>query len=250
MISLNNVGKTYDKVVALHPTSLTVEPGGTTVLIGPSGCGKSTVLRLMIGLIVPDSGAIEIDGTALEISNVIQIRQKIGYVIQDGGLFPHLTSEQNIVLMAKYLGWSQSDIALRLTVLTELVRIPVDNLTRYPHELSGGQRQRIGLMRALFLDPQILLLDEPLGALDPVTRSELQTELKYIFAKLGKTVVLVTHDMGEAAYFGSEIVLMRDGKIVQSGTLTDLWKTPSEPFVKDFINAQRSPLEQLTEVGK
>jgi len=250
MISLNDVGKTYGKVTALQQTSLKVEPESTTVLIGPSGCGKSTILRLMIGLIVPDEGTVDIDGTTLTASTVLDLRRRIGYVIQDGGLFPHLTSEQNIVLMAKYVGKLQSEIDSRLNELSDLVHIPKETLSRYPHELSGGQRQRIGLMRALFLDPEILLLDEPLGALDPVTRSELQTELKSIFMRLKKTVVIVTHDMGEAAYFGSKIVLMRNGKIVQAGSLSELWNTPVEPFVKDFINAQRSPLEQLVEVAK
>ena len=249
MISVEDVSKTYAGQTALAPTTLTLAPGKTTVLIGPSGCGKSTLLRLMIGLITPDTGRVIIGETQLTAQNAETQRHAIGYVIQDGGLFPHLTAAQNVALLARYLGKSNDEIESRAGELARLVQLPVESLSRYPSDLSGGQRQRVGLMRALMLDPPLLLLDEPLGALDPITRSELQTQLKEIFARLQKTVVLVTHDMGEAAYFGDTIVLMRSGKIVQAGTLNDLLHRPTERYVTDFIRAQRSPLPDVPEVN-
>jgi len=247
MIAAENVSKTYGGQAALAPTTLTLTPGKTTVLIGPSGCGKSTLLRLMVGLIVPDMGRIMLGDTPLTPQNAEKQRHGIGYVIQDGGLFPHLTAAQNVTLLARFLGRSSDDIERRMDELSQLVQLPKESLSRYPSNLSGGQRQRVGLMRALMLDPPLLLLDEPLGALDPITRSELQAQLKDIFARLKKTVVLVTHDMGEAAYFGDTIVLMRAGKIVQTGTLDDLLQRPAEAYVGDFIRAQRSPLPPVTE---
>lgn len=163
----------------------------------------------------------------------------MGYVIQDGGLFPHLTAEGNVTLMARHLGRSGDDLHGRVAELAELSRFPAEGLSRFPVELSGGQRQRVGLMRALMLGPDVLLLDEPLGALDPLVRAALQEDLKEIFARLGQTVVLVTHDMGEAAYLADRIVLMREGRVVQEGTLEDFGKRPAEEFVTRFLNAQR-----------
>jgi len=247
MIAVENVSKTYIGQTVLAPTSLAPTPGKTTVLIGPSGCGKSTLLRLMVGLITPDAGRVVIGSEPLTAHNVEQKRHEIGYVIQDGGLFPHLTAGRNVSLLARFLGKSSGEIEARMSELAALVQLPPESLSRFPSGLSGGQRQRVGLMRALMLDPPLLLLDEPLGALDPITRSELQEQLKDIFARLNKTVVLVTHDMGEAAYFGDAIVLMREGKIVQSGTLEDLMQRPSEKYVTDFIRAQRSPLPAVVE---
>ena len=202
MISVENVSKTYRGQTALAPTSLQFPQGKTTVLIGPSGCGKSTLLRLMVGLIAPDTGQVNLDGGTLTPQNAEQQRHSIGYVIQDGGLFPHLTAERNVTLLARHLGKPEPEINARVNTLANLVQMHRDSLGRYPANLSGGQRQRVGLMRALMLDPPLLLLDEPLGALDPITRSELQTQLKDIFSSLGKTVILVTHDMGEAAFLG------------------------------------------------
>jgi osmoprotectant transport system ATP-binding protein len=163
----------------------------------------------------------------------------MGYVVQDGGLFPHLTARGNIVLMARYLGWQRPRLAARVAELAALTRFPADALDRYPAQLSGGQRQRVGLMRALMLDPAALLLDEPLGALDPLIRSDLQADLREVFRQLGKTVVLVTHDLAEAAFFADRIVLLRDGRVVQQGSLDDLWTRPADPFVTHFIQAQR-----------
>jgi osmoprotectant transport system ATP-binding protein len=245
MLELVGVSKTYGRAPALHPIDLKLPPGRTTVLLGPSGCGKSTLLRLMIGLIRPDTGAVLFDGQALTPENALQVRHRIGYVIQDGGLFPHLTARGNVTLMARYLRRDGVSIDKRLAELAELTRFPGDGLERYPAQLSGGQRQRVALMRALMLDPDVLLLDEPLGALDPLIRSDLQGDLKGIFRALGKTVVLVTHDLGEAGFLGDLIVLLRDGRVVQRGTLADLVRAPAEPFVTQFINAQRSPLDGM-----
>lgn len=247
MIAVENVSKKYGAQTALAPTTLQFPTGQTTALIGPSGCGKSTLLRLLVGLILPGTGRVLINNRELTPANAEQRRHEIGYVIQDGGLFPHLTAERNVTLLARFLGRPQPDIQQRLTELADLVQLPRASLSRFPADLSGGQRQRLGLMRALMLDPPLLLLDEPLGALDPITRFDLQTQLKDIFARLQKTVVLVTHDMGEAAYFGDSIVLMRAGAIVQAGTLDDLLYRPAERYVSDFIRAQRSPLPPLPE---
>lgn len=239
MITLERVSKRYDGKVALAETTLTVEARRALVLIGPSGCGKSTLLRLVVGLITPDTGRVMIDGTPMTPKTARALRRRLGYVIQDGGLFPHLTAGQNVSLLARHVGWEEARIERRLAELAELTRLPVEMLERYPQQLSGGQRQRVGLMRALMLDPEVLLLDEPLGALDPIIRSGLQEELKAIFQRLQKTVLLVTHDMGEAAYLGDEVVLMRDGVVVQRGTPRDLLDRPASPFVSEFIRAQR-----------
>ncbi len=244
MIALENVSKTYGAHAALRPTTLEIEQGKTTVLIGPSGCGKSTLLRMIVGLIHSDGGRVVIGDEELRAGNVERLRHGIGYVIQEGGLFPHLTAGRNVALLARFLKRGEDWIAGRMTTLANLVRIPVELLQRFPRDLSGGQRQRIGIMRALMLDPPVLLLDEPLGALDPITRYGLQDELKAIFGTLGKTVVLVTHDMNEAAFFGDTIVMMREGRIVQRGRLDDLLHRPAEDYVRDFIRAQRTTLPE------
>ena len=247
MLTLQNVSKKYGDSTVLHPMSLAIQSGKTSVLIGPSGCGKSTLIRLMIGLIQPNTGTVLFEGTPLTKENILGLRKRFGYVIQEGGLFPHLTARENVTLMAEHLDLKTEQIQRRLSELTTLTRFPKDALDRYPIQLSGGQRQRIALMRALMLDPDILLLDEPLGALDPMIRFELQNELKQIFQKLHKTVVLVTHDIGEAAYLGDHIILLRQGKIVQEGKIQDLMERPAEPFVEEFIRAQRTPLKPAEE---
>ena len=241
MLQLRGVSKAYGGKPALHPTDLTIPTGRTTVLIGPSGCGKSTLVRLMAGLIEPDSGQVLLEGQPLTAANARQFRQRIGFVVQDGGLFPHLTARGNAMLMARHLGWDRSRIESRMAELLDLTHFPADGLDRYPVQLSGGQRQRVSLMRALMLDPALLLLDEPLGALDPLIRSDLQADLKRAFAALGKTVVLVTHDLGEAGYLGDQLVLMREGKIVQQDPFERLVRQPCDEFVTQFIKAQRQP---------
>jgi len=190
-------------------------------------------------LIEPDSGSIEFNGEPITGDTIGALRRRIGYVIQEGGLFPHLTARANVLLMARHIGKSEDEMRNRLAELCDLTRFSVNLLSRYPLELSGGQRQRVGLMRALMLSPELLLLDEPLGALDPLVRAALQKDLKEIFARLQQTALFVTHDLAEAVYFGDEIVLMNDGRVVQKGSVTDLREKPADPFVSEFINAQR-----------
>lgn len=247
MLSFTDVGRRFGAVNAVDGITLEVAPGATTVLIGPSGCGKSTLLRLATGLEIPDRGTVSFHQESLDAENLPRLRQRMGYVIQDGGLFPHLTAAENVTLMAGYLGWDAARIAARQALLADLVQLQPDQLDRYPLELSGGQQQRVCLMRALMLDPELLLLDEPLGALDPLIRADLQNVLRGIFTTLGKTVLLVTHDLAEAACFAGRIVLMRAGRIVQQGTLRELLERPAEPFVEQFVKAQWEPLRVLAE---
>ena len=239
MFALRHVSKSFGNVAAVREVDLDIAPGRTTALIGPSGCGKSTLLRLMNGLVLPDSGEVSFGGTLLGPESLLEARRSMGYVIQDGGLFPHLTAAANVALMARHLGRPRPQIASRIDELCSLTRFPADGLARYPAELSGGQRQRVGLMRALMLDPDALLLDEPLGALDPMIRYDLQNDLRDIFRGLRKTVVIVTHDLAEAEFLGDEIVLLRDGQIVQRGGMTELTGRPANDFVERFVRAQR-----------
>ena len=241
MFAVDDIEKLYAGKQALGPLSLDVPAGRTTVLIGPSGCGKSTLVRLLLGLIEPDKGAVTFDRTPVTPKTVRDVRLRVGYVIQDGGLFPHLTARGNVTLMARYLGRDRETIAARMDELAQLTRFPPDGLDRYPHQLSGGQRQRVGLMRALMLAPDALLLDEPLVALDPLIRTDLQAELRDIFRTLKKTVLMVTHDLAEASYFADRVVLLREGQLVQEGSPGDLWHRPADPFVTRFVQAQRGP---------
>jgi osmoprotectant transport system ATP-binding protein len=250
MFELRDISKRFGTTQVLRGFDLSIGPRQTTVLIGPSGCGKSTLLRLMIGLVGPDTGQVRFENEILTPDNAILLRRKMGYVIQDGGLFPHLTARGNAGLVARYLGWDSRRIAARLEELVALTHFPADGLDRYPAQLSGGQRQRVSLMRALMLDPDVLLMDEPLGALDPMIRSNLQAELRAIYRALGKTVIMVTHDLGEAGYFGDTVVLMREGAIVQIGPIRDLLDSPANAFVRAFVNAQRSPLDASPEAGQ
>jgi osmoprotectant transport system ATP-binding protein len=245
MLELVGVSKRLGGAEVLRGIDLTAAAGVTTVLIGPSGCGKSTVLRLILGLLSPDAGKVRVGGAEVGPRTVDAVRARTGYVIQDGGLFPHLDARDNVRLMARQRGWDAARIQRRVDELVALTRFPADALTRFPVELSGGQRQRVSLMRALMLDPDVILLDEPMAALDPLVRADLQADLRAIFRALGKTVVLVTHDLTEAGRLGDTILLMRDGAVVQAGTLADLVRAPRDEFVRHFINAQRSPLEGL-----
>jgi osmoprotectant transport system ATP-binding protein len=224
----------------LAEIELDIPRGSITAIVGPSGSGKSTLLKLAIGLLWPTRGRVRIDGETLTADNVLTLRHRVGYVIQTGGLFPHLSARDNVALMARHLKRSASEIDARVNALAELVQLDRTLLERKPLALSGGQRQRVSLMRALMLDPPLLLLDEPLGALDPMVRYELQNDLRRLFAPLDKTVVLVTHDLAEADFFADRIVLLREGRIVQQGSFDDLVRAPAEPFVTDFLRAQRT----------
>jgi osmoprotectant transport system ATP-binding protein len=239
MFRLDSVFKSYGTERALDGVSLTIAPGDTTALIGPSGCGKSTLFGLLTGLMKPDAGVVYFGDADISRGSMRELRQRIGYVIQDGGLFPHLTGHGNVSLMAAHLGWSRGKIALRVDELLGLTRLSPEVLARYPAEMSGGQRQRVALVRALMLDADVLLLDEPLAALDPIVRAELQQELAKIFRRLRKTVALITHDLAEAAYFADRIVLLRQGRVVQTGSLSELQDNPADEFVRQFVRAQQ-----------
>lgn len=244
MLVIEGAQKSFGGKVALAPTSLTVEKGSSLALLGSSGSGKSTLLRIVVGLLRADGGTVSIGGVTVSPETLPALRLKMGYVIQEGGLFPHLTAFDNVAVVAKQLGWTTSRIAERIETLSTLVQIPGDAVRRFPAELSGGQRQRVALMRALMLDPDLVLLDEPLGALDPIVRADLQKELREIFEKTKKTVVIVTHDVSEAAHLAQEIALLRDGRVVQKGTFSDLARSPADPFVTRFLSAHRPlPIE-------
>jgi osmoprotectant transport system ATP-binding protein len=240
ILRLEAVSKRFGASAALAETNLDLPTARTTVLLGPSGCGKTTLLRLMLGLLQPDTGRVLFRGEVLTERALQEARRRMGYVVQDGGLFPHLTSRENVCLMARYLDWPEPRMRERIAELADLVKLPDTTLARHPHEISGGQKQRVALMRALMLDPELLFLDEPLGALDPMVRADLQADLAAIFERLGKSVVLVTHDLAEAAFLGHELVLLQGGRIVQRGSLSDLITRPATPFVTDFVRAQRS----------
>lgn len=237
MIVAQNLCKSYAGVTALDNFSYTFEAGSSTVLIGPSGCGKSTLLRVIIGLVNPDAGEIEISQTPITPRSITSLRARIGYVIQNGGLFPHLTAFDNVALLARQERWSTQKIDARIELLSDVVRLSANQLSVFPSQLSGGQRQRISIMRALMLDPEILLLDEPLGALDSIVRSELQQDLREIFGQLNKTVLMVTHDLAEAAFFTDDLILMNDGSIVATGSLKSMFSSESQ-FVRRFVEAQ------------
>lgn len=241
-VSLERVRKRFGERDVIQETTLEIAAGARIALIGPSGCGKSTLIRMMDGVIAPDAGTVRLGGEPI---TPAVARHRIGYVIQDGGLFPHLSAAENVALVAKLDGWSEDRRRARVAELAELARLPVALLARFPRELSGGERQRVGLMRALMLDPSVLLLDEPLGALDPVVRARLQQDLRGAFAGLEKTVVLVTHDMAEAAYLAGEIAVLHEGRIVQRGTMKELVESPAHPFVKELLSAQRTLAEAI-----
>ena len=243
MIELSGVTKRFGAAPAVEDVSLTVPRGTTHVLLGSSGCGKSTILRLVLGVISPDVGTVAVDGVVVTPETRTSVVDQIGYVVQTGGLFPHLTAARNVTLPAEARRWPSERMRARLDELAGMVGFDAATLARHPAELSGGQRQRVSLMRALMLDPPVLLLDEPLGALDPVVRADLQRELREIFSRLGKTVVMVTHDVAEAALFGNTIALMTRGRIVQQGRFEDLARHPADPFVSEFLVAQAPPPE-------
>ncbi len=244
-MELIDVTKKFGDITALQNLSYSFEEGKTTTIIGHSGCGKSTILRIIIGLTQPTSGSVLVRGTKLTKKNIMRLRHKIGYLIQDGGLFPHLNVFDNITLMPKFLNWDKKKIEKKVEELLALTEFQENRLRLFPIELSGGEKQRVSLMRALITDPEILLFDEPLAALDPMIRSNLQKDLKIIFKKLKKTVIWVTHDIGEAGYLGDTIVLLKDGTIVQSGNISKLLKFPKNTFVTNFINAQWSHLKTI-----
>jgi osmoprotectant transport system ATP-binding protein len=240
MLELQNIYKTFENRPVLSDVSLAIPKGATHALIGSSGSGKTTLLRITLGLIPFDKGYVKINEQALLSFSPVEWADRIGYVPQDGGLFPHLSGSGNVALIAKLRGWEQPQVESRIQELRKLVDLHEDILGRFPHEMSGGQKQRVAIMRAAMMDPAVMLLDEPMAALDPLIRRSLQQELKSIFERLGKTVLLVTHDLGEAAFLGEGMTLLHEGRVIQSGTYADLLLRPADPFVTAFINAQRT----------
>lgn len=239
MILVRDLKKFYGNKPILDGITCEFSEGQTHVLIGPSGSGKSSLLRSIMGLLSFDEGDVEINGRSVQGFSGKSWLHRIGYVPQDGGLFPHLTTRDNILIVAKTLNWRPSQIETRLTQLMEAFSFSGQWLSRYPSQLSGGQAQRASLLRAAFLDPEIMILDEPLSSLDPIVRAGLREELKHIFRKLNKTVLFVTHDLVEASYLGDTITLVYRGKILQSGSFEDFLERPKHPFVTEFVNAQR-----------
>jgi osmoprotectant transport system ATP-binding protein len=240
MLALQNITKTFEGKLVLTDVNLTVPKGATHALIGSSGSGKPTLLRITLGLIPFDKGYVKINDQALSSFSPIQWADRIGYVPQDGGLFPHMSAFENVSLIAKLRGWNRQKINARVEELRKLVDLEPVILAQYPFEMSGGQQQRVAIMRAAMMEPDVMLLDEPMAALDPIIRRSLQQELKSIFQRLGKTVLLVTHDLGEAVFLAEQITLLHEGKIVQTGAYRDLLLRPVDPFVTAFINAQRT----------
>jgi osmoprotectant transport system ATP-binding protein len=237
MIELEAVRKVYpDGHVALREVSLVIERGTTLALLGPSGCGKTTTLKLINRLLEPSSGHVRIDGRDSLDVDPIALRRGIGYVVQDAGLFPHLTALGNVEIVPRLLGWQPERRASRARELFELVGLVFAEIAgRYPSQLSGGQRQRVGLARALAADPPILLMDEPFGALDPITRRRLREEFVALKKRLRKTVVLVTHDVEEAFQLAERVAVMDGGAVVQLGTPDEIRAAPASPFVADFV---------------
>ena len=246
MLELQHISKTFEDRTVLTDVNLTVPKGATHALIGSSGSGKTTLLRITLGLIPFDKGYVKINDQALLSFTQVEWADRIGYVPQDGGLFPHISGLNNVALIAKLRGWRRARIDDRVEELRKVVDLDPEILSRFPREMSGGQKQRVSIMRAAMMDPAVMLLDEPMAALDPLIRRSLQQELKSIFQRLGKTVLLVTHDLGEAVYLAEQMTMLHEGRVVQSGTPRDLLLHPANSFVSQFINAQRT----LTDSGE
>ncbi|MFL6184484.1 MAG: ABC transporter ATP-binding protein, partial [Actinomycetes bacterium] len=242
MISFESVTKRFpDGTTAVDTLSLEVPEGDLTVLVGPSGCGKTTTLRMINRMIEATSGRIVVDGRDVAAVDPPELRRRIGYVIQQIGLFPHRTIADNIATVPRLLGWDKRRVAARVEELLELISLPPEMAGRYPAQLSGGQRQRVGVARALAVDPPVMLMDEPFGAIDPINRERLQNEFLRLQSQIRKTVVFVTHDIDEAIKMGDRIaVLERGGKLQQYATPAELLMQPANDFVRDFVGADRA----------
>ncbi|WHY65267.1 ABC transporter ATP-binding protein [Neobacillus sp. SuZ13] len=240
MIEFKNIVKKYRTKTIIKPFSLEIEAGQLVVFIGPSGCGKTTLLKMINKLTQPTSGKIFVNGTDISTMNPIELRRNIGYVIQNTGLFPHMSIKENLELIPKLKGEDPASISTKTGELLELVGLdPKEYLHRYPKELSGGQQQRIGVARAFSTNSDIILMDEPFSALDPVTRSSLQDELFQMQKELNKTIIFVTHDMDEAIKIADKICILKDGDILQYDTPENILKNPANDFVEDFIGKRR-----------
>jgi osmoprotectant transport system ATP-binding protein len=245
MIEFRNVTKRFEHGTAIEDLSFAVEHGAFCVLIGTSGSGKSTTLRMVNRLIEPTSGSILLHRQPVSGLRPVELRRRIGYVIQSVGLFPHWTVARNIGTVPRLLRWPRARIDARVDELLELLQLDSSVRDRHPHQLSGGQQQRVGVARALAADPDVLLMDEPFGALDPITRSTLQAELARIHRRTGKTILFVTHDIDEALKLGSHIIVLDRGRIVQSGTPREIVTLPVNDFVRDFAGGDDRGLRLL-----
>ena len=241
MLAFKSVSKEYrDGTKAVDNLSLEVERGELVVLIGPSGCGKTTSLRMVNRMIEPSGGVLLLEGRDVKSYDPVRLRRSIGYVVQQIGLFPHMTIAENIEVVPRLLGWTPQKRSARTSNLLELVNMdPAVYRDRFPHELSGGQQQRIGVLRALAADPELILMDEPFGALDPITREQLQDELKRLQAAVHKTIVFVTHDMDEALRLASRIAVLRRGRLLQYDTPAGILRSPADDFVAQFVGHHR-----------
>lgn len=247
MVTFENVVKEFGNVRAVDGLSFTVEKGENTVLLGTSGCGKTTTLRMINRLTDPTSGQILIDGKNTQHVNPVELRRHIGYVLQNHGLFPHYTVAENIAIVPELLKWPHKKINDRIDELLHQVALPVMYKNRYPQQLSGGQQQRVGIARALAADPPLLLMDEPFGALDTITRRDIVKEFSTLEILKSKTIVIVTHDVKEAFEMGDKLLLMDRGRLVQAGKTTDLLFRPQSKFVTEFLRSQQMQLE-LSEI--
>lgn len=239
LLEFKNVTKRYNGKAAVKNLDLHIKKGEFVCFIGPSGCGKTTTMKMVNRLIGITEGDIFVDGKNINEQDPVQLRRSIGYVIQQIGLMPHMTIKENIVLVGTLLKWSKEKKDERARELIKLVDLPEEYLDKYPHELSGGQQQRIGVLRALAANPPLILMDEPFGALDPITRDSLQDEFKKLQKELNKTIVFVTHDMDEALKLGDRIVIMKDGEIVQADTPEEILRNPANEFVEEFLGKDR-----------
>ena len=237
-IALEKVSKVYGDEKALQDIDLTFTDDVTTAVVGPSGSGKSTLLQVINGLVRPSRGTVSVFREPIDYGRLPELRLRIGYAVQGTGLFPHLTVEENITLLARLAKWDVEQIKARTEELMRLVNLPLSFAQRYPHELSGGQQQRVGLCRAMVLNPRIFLLDEPFGALDPITRNEIQREFLHLQQMEARTIVLVTHDLREALKLAQRLVVLDRGSLVQHGTRQEILEDPANGFVRSFFQSQ------------
>ncbi|HEY7426344.1 MAG TPA: ABC transporter ATP-binding protein [Gemmataceae bacterium] len=237
-IVLERVSKLYPNEKALEDVSLSLLDDVTTAIVGPSGSGKSTLLQCINGLVRPSGGTVYVFGRPIDYDRLPELRRQIGYAVQGTGLFPHLTVEGNITLLAQLAGWDRERIRARVEELMKLVDLPPSYARRHPHELSGGQQQRVGLCRAMMLNPRVFLLDEPFGALDPVTRTEIHREFLRLQEVEPRTIVLVTHDLREARKLAQRLIVLERGRLAQQGTFEEILKDPADEFVRNFFQSQ------------
>ena len=237
IITFTNLSKRYGDTVVLSEIELEIPNGQTTVIVGQSGSGKTTLLRMVNGLIKPDSGRLEVFGDLVPEDNIENFRRKIGYAVQGAGLFPHVSVKENIVLIARLVGWSREDIDERFEMLMRQMELPLDLSDRIPNELSGGQQQRVGLCRALMLKPKLLLLDEPFSAVDPLTRLELYEVVEKLISNEAVSIVMVSHDLGEAKRLGDRMVVLQNGIILQNDLISNVIGNPATPYVERLVQS-------------